>query len=230
VGDEFRVSGLPAEAVPANLALFYAQAQARAGAGHYQASMYRAPHQLERLEAVVAMLEWCAGQGARSCLEVGCCEGVMTARLAPLFEEVVAVDFTPELLAACPTLPGVTYEQHNAETWTPDRPFDVVVLSEVVEHLRDPLGVVRRLASRAEWLVVSTPVNETPNPRTFDPLLLGNEAAIGDAAGHVWCFAPGDLLALVEAAGLSVISQTLSGVTEIICAQVPPLPVAESSG
>lgn len=152
----------------------------------------------------------------------------MTERLAPLFDHVLAVDFVPELLAACPDLDGVTYAVRNAEVWTPtaDEAADVVVVSEVLEHLRDPLGAVQRLTRGAQFAVLSVPVNETPNPRTFDPLLLGNEAMIGDAAGHVWSFAPGDLLALAEAAGLTVLARSFPGVTEIVCAQVPPPPAA----
>lgn len=212
------IPSLPAEAVPGNLATFYAQAQARAGAGHYQASMYRAPHQLSRLDAVVGLAARAADDGAATCLEVGCCEGVMTARLAPLFERVLAVDFVPEFLAACPALKGVTYEQRNAEVWSPAEPVDVVVISETLEHLRDPLGALERLTRRARWLVLSVPTNEIPNPRTFDPLLLGNEAVVADAAGHIWSFRPGDLTALAVAAGLTILEAHQDGVTEYVYA------------
>ena len=87
-------------------------------------------------------------------LEVGCSIGELTAHLAPLCRELVAIDCSPtaaararERLAA---LPQVRVEVRCAPDSLPEGPFDLIVCSEVLYYwsaplLRTALGRLRAL-------------------------------------------------------------------------------------
>ena len=89
-------------------------------------------------------------QGA-NILEMGPAEGVMTAHLARLGKQLTAVEGA---LNFCEDLrrrfPGVTVVHSLFEEFQPPRPFDNIILGHVLEHVADPVAVVRQAAS---WLV-----------------------------------------------------------------------------
>lgn len=180
--------------IPSDLADYYRQAQTRLGPGRYQAHMYGREHQERRFQAVLDVArELKLARQARTCLEIGCCEGKMTAELAGLFERVTAVDFVPELLEVCPDLPNVTYRVLDIETVKPSaiRLFPrcaVGVMSEVIEHLRDPYLALYKALHWCDALIITTPINETPNSAAFALDRLGCEVTPGEASGHVWAW------------------------------------------
>jgi 2-polyprenyl-3-methyl-5-hydroxy-6-metoxy-1,4-benzoquinol methylase len=81
-----------------------------------------------------------------SLLEIGCGNGGMTRLIAPRVNEVVAFDVSAPSLEELKklNLPNVTTAQGLIENFEPGREFDLVVLSEVIEHIRKPLPVVER--------------------------------------------------------------------------------------
>lgn len=199
---------LPEACIPADLASFYADLSRRAGPGQWQAGYMRREHQRQKLQRLLALLDELYHQGARTCLEVACAEGYVTVFLADLFNRVEAIDLSPDFLAVCPELPNVRYYQADIEHWTPRHGYDVVLLSEILEHLKDPGAAVRKLAPRAKWIMACSPINEEPNPAAFDPALYGIEVACGDASGHVWSFDRAGFLGLFD--GLDVVHDEIS--------------------
>ena len=104
-------------------------------------------------------------RGARGgrLLEVGCGNGGMTRLLAPLVTEVVALDTSEPSLAALAALglQNVTTANSLLEHFEPGALFDWVVVSEVIEHLRQPQDAVDRCA---RWLAPGgTMLVTTPN-------------------------------------------------------------------
>lgn len=161
-----------------------------AGAGKLQTEVgYRETHQRERMNRVVELSVEYGGK-RDTLLEVGCCEGLVTTELARHFGHVTGVDFVQSLLDVCPPLENVTYKLMDISNEEPMGQWDVIVLSEVLEHLEDPIAVVNKLAPHCRTLVASCPVNEHLNPtHAWDVNrldLLDKGIGIADGAGHIW--------------------------------------------
>ena len=96
--------------------------------------------------------QWIVGSvsGGRL-LEIGCGNGGMTALLAPKVDRLVALDVSGPSLAAVAALGLANVELVDAlvEDYQPEGPFDWIVMSEVLEHLRRPGEIIARLVS---WL------------------------------------------------------------------------------
>jgi predicted TPR repeat methyltransferase len=74
----------------------------------------------------------------RLALEVGCSIGVFTEMLAPLCDELLAVDVSEKAIAAAKerleSFPQVRIELRRLPEETPEGPFDLVVASEVMYY------------------------------------------------------------------------------------------------
>jgi 2-polyprenyl-3-methyl-5-hydroxy-6-metoxy-1,4-benzoquinol methylase len=101
-------------------------------------------------------------------LELGCSDGYMTSLLNVIASDHVVVEAAPEFIeAARKAVPeSVTFVQALFEEYAPDRLFDLVVMSFILEHVADP----RELIARARrWLNPDTGriVAIVPNIRAF---------------------------------------------------------------
>ena len=95
-------------------------------------------------------------------LEVGAGNGGMTRLIAPKVDSLVALDVSAPSLAALRALhlPNVETVETLLEHYTPATGFDRVVLSEVLEHMRDPAAAIRRCVgwlAPGGQLLVTTP-------------------------------------------------------------------------
>ncbi|MFO7572023.1 MAG: class I SAM-dependent methyltransferase [Gaiellaceae bacterium] len=99
-------------------------------------------------------------------LDVGCHKGELAFDIAERsWATVVGIDRSPWALEQARSSfshPRVTYEEADALTYAPNEPFDVVVLSNVLEHLEPRVDFLRRLHERvgARRLLVRVPVLE----------------------------------------------------------------------
>lgn len=213
---------------PNDLRAWYDDLAATLPPGDYSTRvMYAHPHQRERMERLLAILQECGLTGPEcDCLEVGCSEGTMTVRLAQLFGIVEAIDISSVMVDRAPRLPNVLYEAIPVELWLWRAPSDdsrtVAVLSEVLEHLRGPIGVLKGLARRFRYILVSCPINEQPNPNAFDLALLGQEREVGDASGHIHTPDMAMLRGWFQQAELEIVHEEIHNVTGIILAKRKP--------
>lgn len=213
------------EAIPDDLSEHWQRLQDTTGPGRLQSDIgMKDEHQRVRHDRVLEITAKFAGH-AEACLEIGCCEGVMTARLAEMFSSVLAVDFVQSLLDACPQIPNVEYVLADVQTWEPPGSFDVVVISEVLEHLRDPVAVLRRLAEHTRVIVASCPVNEELQPDTawsveaVDRMMHGGQAGIGDGAGHLWAMDMDGFTSMFTSAELRILHSEIVFPSAVIVAE-----------
>ena len=89
---------------------------------------------------------------AGSVLELGSFRGDFTKRLAGRFTDITCVEASGEAVAASRGALGdrITFVQGTFETVSLGRTFDNIVLTHVLEHLDDPVGVLTRV--NREWL------------------------------------------------------------------------------
>ena len=178
------ISRLDAAAIPQDLGGFYDDVALRVPS--LQHIMYRNPNSQLRFWRVIDYAK--ETTPARFCLELGCSEGMMTAELARTFAHVDAVEISRAMLDRCVSLPGVTYHHADANTFEPPMPhYDLVVMSEILEHVEDPVGMLQRYAKIGKRIIATCPVTEPVNGvGAFDATLLGRETRQGDATGHIW--------------------------------------------
>lgn len=100
-------------------------------------------------------------------LEVGCGTGTFTALMASAGHRVTAVDINPSYVATAKarlaTQDRVAVLAGDATSMSWDTRFDTVVLLDVLEHIEDDLGFLRRLAgclAPGGRLVLKVPAGE----------------------------------------------------------------------
>jgi 2-polyprenyl-3-methyl-5-hydroxy-6-metoxy-1,4-benzoquinol methylase len=99
-----------------------------------------------RYSAEVFARYWRPGR----CLELGPAEGVMTEILVATFRDLTAVDGAPTFcrdLAA--RHPSISVVCSLFEDYTPDAPFDTILMGHVLEHVDDPRQILDRART---WL------------------------------------------------------------------------------
>ena len=104
--------------------------------------------------------------------ELGCGAGDISGPYAA-YHEVVGVDVTPAAAEACQRRwPGMTFLLSPVEQLEP-QDCDILVMTEFLEHVTNPIAIVKDWMPRAKWAVVGHPLDE-PNP-AYEP-------------GHVWSY------------------------------------------
>ena len=158
----------------------------------------------------------------RTAFEPGCSIGVLTARLAPRCDRLLACDATPEAVAAAQVrtagLPGVQVERRVIPGDWPPGSFDLIIFSELLYYFGDTdLNLVLRLgigALRPDGHLVAVHWRHpAPNhPRTGDQVheALAAEAGLArlahyrdpDFTAEVYARADGDLRSVAQADGI----------------------------
>ena len=164
----------------------------------------------------------------RSALEVGPGSGVYLPVLAELFDEVVAADVEREFLANADRLRAthgnvMPVADDITDTKLAARSFDLVLCSEVIEHIPDSsraLSSMHRLLRPGGLLVLSTPQRHSPlelaGRIAFLPGIVSVVRAVYRepilATGHVNLLTAAQARHQLEAAGFRILESWKSGV------------------
>ena len=82
-----------------------------------------------------------------TCLEVGCGEGQIAKYLAQRFEQVEVVDIDGSLLQYVPKSKNVLPICSSIEDFNPGKTYDMVVCTNVLEHVNNPIEVLSHMKS-----------------------------------------------------------------------------------
>ncbi len=147
-------------------------------------------------------------------LDVGCGGGLLAEPLARLGGAVTGIDLVPEALEVArrhAAGQGLAIDYRLAavdEVARGGERFDLVVASEVIEHVPDQAGFARRLAevTAADGVLCLSTLNRTP--RAYVEAILAAERILGwlPPGTHEWrrFVRPAELAAWLRAAGLRV--------------------------
>jgi 2-polyprenyl-3-methyl-5-hydroxy-6-metoxy-1,4-benzoquinol methylase len=153
-----------------------------------------------------------------SVLELGSFRGEFTRRLTSRFADITCVEASGEAVAASRASLGdrVRFVQATFEGVALDRRFDNVVLTHVLEHLDDPVGVLARV--NREWLspsgrlfLVCPNANAASRQIAVHMGLITHNAAVTpaeEAHGHRITYSLDTLERDARAAGLKVLHRS----------------------
>lgn len=123
----------------------------------------RDQHELLHLGEIFKALAHIAARDRRSAFEIcelGCATGWLANELTAL-GRVTGVDPDAERIAqARSRYPQVVFEAGDLLSWSPPRQFDLVVSSEVIEHLAEQsryVETLKRIVKPGGWLLITTP-------------------------------------------------------------------------
>ena len=157
-------------------------------AAHYYSP---APRHRRRL-----ILKWIAPLEFRDVLDAGCAQPYLLEEIAKRHHVAVyGCDVSAEVIAQNRRrLPGAEFEVVDLATsqWPGGRQFDLVICSEVIEHIANWADALRRVASMARCYVLVT----VPSGRIYP---------IDRLVGHVRHFDRGELNRELERFGFSVL-------------------------
>ncbi|HEY4658910.1 MAG TPA: methyltransferase domain-containing protein [Gemmatimonadaceae bacterium] len=180
----------------------------RSNPGHTCAYRTRARHLLEMADSVLA-------PGGRV-LDLAAAQGNYTLRLAERGYDVTWNDLRAELegyVRLKHERGTVRFAPGNAFELRFDEPFDLVLITEIIEHVAHPDEFLERVAALTRpgaYVLLSTPngayfladrprFSETPDPRRYESVQFRP-----DASGHIFLLHEDELAPLAAAAGLEV--------------------------
>ncbi len=131
---------------------------------------YRQAEDIKRLKFVQNAVEGTHAVKAEI-LEVGCGNGNMSYQLASLGHSVLAIDVDASSILAAKkdfTAENLEYRLSSAEELSAEKRFHVVLCSEVLEHLYNPLPVLNTMAGMLRpdsILILTVPNGKGPRER-----------------------------------------------------------------
>jgi SAM-dependent methyltransferase len=209
-----------------DLSGFYDSAYARGGERH---AAWRELGARGKADHVVA-LSASAGLASGSVVEIGCGDGALLAELSARgFGDSLAgfeISAAALELARARAVPRVDSlsEFDGVSLPVADDAFDLGVLSHVLEHVPEPLPLLREAARACRALIVEVPLERNAS---------GGRAAkrsTSEAIGHVAALDRAAVRSLVEAAGLRVADELLDPLPREVHTFFASTPVDQARG
>lgn len=173
---------------------------ARRAGGSFEQAQVDIEVRLFKLPHLMGLLP--RGTALASVLEIGCATGELIAAV-PVRPggRRTGIDISAANIAAARArFPQVDFHCGDFHALDPV-PFDAVILSDVLEHVPDDAAFLRDAAALADQVLVNLPLEDNwlNRRRRYGP---------DDASGHLRKYSLAEGLALVERAGLQVLTHT----------------------
>lgn len=146
-------------------------------------------------------------------LDIGCGGGILSEELARLGAQVTGIDATPEAIAAAKAHAAksklvITYQVSTIEHFKHKTAFDVVIASEVLEHVAEPELFLQHAAKqvRKGGILLVTTFNRTLRSLAFGVIAAEHLLRVAPIGTHSWkkFLKPSEVVALLEKNGLQV--------------------------
>jgi 2-polyprenyl-3-methyl-5-hydroxy-6-metoxy-1,4-benzoquinol methylase len=153
-----------------------------------------------------------------NCLELGCNRGDFTLRLANCFSDITCVEASSDALADARKRLGekADFILGRFEDVSLPQRYDNIILTHVLEHLDDPIGVLKRIND--EWLsdngylfLVVPNANAPSRQIAVNMGLISHNTAVTEAErqhGHQITYTGDTLARDVKAAGLRIVHRS----------------------
>jgi Methyltransferase domain len=135
--------------------------------------------------------------------EVGCGAGEILAQLhrqMPPDVHLSGFDLSPQALALCQTRRAEHLDYRLGDAFTTGEHYDLVVMMDVVEHVEDSYGFLRKLRGLADYKVLHIPLDLSAYAVVGPTLMRGR-----DSMGHIHYYTRATALALLRETGYDVI-------------------------
>lgn len=142
-------------------------------------------------------------------LEVGCAFGVLLNNLADRLQinTRTGIDISANNIEVAKNLyPGCSFFRGTLEEYlvfSPDeiknRRFDIIVLSDIVEHIPDDLEFLKTVKKAASYVLLNLPLEKSFKTRN-------RKYGENDPSGHLHCYDEDDARQLVRMAGFEVVT------------------------
>lgn len=91
-------------------------------------------------------------------LDVGCGNGALTTDLAKHCKRVVGIDISSKNIKQAKKIPGPEFICGDATNYSFNRAFDAIVLSNVLEHIKDRVSFLKKLALHTDKFLIRVPM------------------------------------------------------------------------
>ena len=154
-----------------------------------------------KAELITAMLRSNAVE-FRSCVEVGCGAGRVSAHVADLMpgKQYAGYDVSSDAAALWRSLPQTPVSYHLGDFTSSSDTYDLLLLIDVFEHVEDYLGFLRGLSKRARWFVFHIPLE-----MHLSALLRDRQIHSRQQVGHLHYFSRATALATLEDTGYRIL-------------------------
>ncbi len=138
-------------------------------------------------------------------LDVGCSSGAFLATACSLGFQAEGVEPSAEAARTAQNSGLKVYSGYLEQARFPDASFNAITLIEIVEHLRDPLAMLRecaRILKPGGVLLITTPNAHSWTARSMGARWAG--FSLNDMGGHISFFNPHSMRMLAERSGLQM--------------------------
>ncbi len=148
-----------------------------------------------------------------TCLDVGCGGGLLAEPLARLGADVTGIDASPQAIAAARAHAqqsdlAVHYEESSIEDFKGKKRFDLVIASEIIEHVADPALFIDHLCKKLadNGILVMTTLNRTLKSKILAVWMAQKVLRIAPTDLHDWnkFLKPSEIAEFLRKNGLSI--------------------------